>query len=254
MTAKVYFIGAGPGDPELLTIKAKRIMEQADVIIYADSLVSPEICGYARPGAEIHRSASLTLEEITDIIVKAVGEGKTVARLHSGDPGIYGAIREQMMVLDDHGIEYEVVPGVSSLFAAAAALKSELTVPELSQTVIITRLEGRTPVPEREALRRLAAHQATMAIFLSASMVAEVVAELTAGGYPPGTPAAVVYRASWEDEIVLRATLDTLAESVKAAGITKQAIILVGEFLEAKKTATHSQLYDGSFKHGYRQK
>ncbi|MBI2979988.1 MAG: precorrin-4 C(11)-methyltransferase [Chloroflexi bacterium] len=253
MSVKVYFIGCGPGDPELLTIKAKKMIEQADVIIYADSLIRPEICGYARPGAEIHRSAPLTLEEITNIIVKAVREGRMVARLHSGDPAIYGAMQEQMMVLNDHGIEYQVVPGVSSLFAAAAALKSELTVPELSQTVIITRREGRTPVPEREALRSLAAHRSTMAIFLSASMVEEVVAELLAGGYQPGAPAAVVYRASWEDEIVLRATLDTLAESVKSAGITKQAIILVGEFLEAKKKTARSKLYDGSFRHGYRQ-
>ena len=253
MSVKVYFIGSGPGDPELLTIKAKNIIEQADVIIYADSLVSPEICGYARQRAEIHQSASLTLEGITDIILKAVREGRMVARLHSGDPGIYGATQEQMMALDEHGIEYEVVPGFSSLFAAAAVLKTELTVPELSQTVIITRMEGRTPVPEREVLRRLAAHQSTMAIFLSASMIEDVVAELLAGGYPPATAAAVVYRASWEDEIVLRGTLDTLAESVKAAGITKHAIILVGEVLNSKKKAARSKLYDGSFKHGYRQ-
>ncbi|MDP2730466.1 MAG: precorrin-4 C(11)-methyltransferase [Dehalococcoidales bacterium] len=252
MSVKVYFIGCGPGDPELLTIKAKKMIEQADVIIYADSLISPEICGYARQGAEIHQSASLTLEEITDIIVKAVREGRMVARLHSGDPGIYGATQEQMMALDNHGIEYEVVPGVSSLFASAAVLKAELTVPEHSQTVIITRIEGRTPVPEREALRKLAAHRSTMAIFLSVSMIDKVVAELRAGGYQPDTPAAVVYRASWEDEIVLRATLDTIVERVKAAGIAKQAIIFVGEFLSSKEKATRSKLYDESFKHGYR--
>lgn len=252
MSVKVYFIGSGPGDPELLTIRAKKIIEQADVIIYADSLVSPEICGYARQGAEIHRSASLTLEEITDIILNAVRDGKTVARLHSGDPSIYGATQEQMMALDKHGVEYEVVPGVSSIFASAAVLKTELTVPELSQTVIITRIDGRTPVPEREALRKLAAHQSTMAIFLSASMVEEVVAELLAGGYQPGVPAAVVYRASWEDEIVLRATLDTLVEHVKEAGITKHAIIFVGEFLNSKEKTARSKLYDGDFKHGYR--
>ncbi len=253
MAGKVYFIGSGPGDPELLTIKAKRIVEQADVIVYADSLISPQICSYARQGAEIHRSSSLTLKEIMDIILAAVGEGKLVARLHSGDPAIYGATREQMTALDDQGIAYEVIPGVSSLFASAAALRAELTVPELSQTVIITRMEGRTPVPEREALQRLAAHQSTMAIFLSASMMENVVAELLLGGYQPGTPAAVVYRASWEDEIVVRATLDTIAERVKAAGITKHAIIFVGEFLSSGKKGARSKLYDGSFKHGYRQ-
>lgn len=253
MSGKVYFIGSGPGDPELLTIKAKKIIEQADVIIYADSLISPEICCHARQGAEIHRSSSLTLEKITDIILNAVREDKMVARLHSGDPGIYGATREQMMALDEHGIVYEVIPGVSSLFASAAVLKTELTVPELSQTVIITRMEGRTPVPEREVLHKLAAHQSTMAIFLSASMIKDVVAELLVGGYRPGTPAAVVYRVSWEDEIVLRATLDTIAERVKTAGITKHAIIFVGEFLNSAKQVARSKLYDGSFKHGSRQ-
>lgn len=250
---KVYFIGAGPGSPDLITLRAKRIIEQADVIIYADSLISSEICSYARQGAKIHRSASLTLDEITGLIVNAVREDKTVARLQSGDPAIFGATQEQMIALDRHGIEYEIVPGVSSLFASAAALKTELTVPEISQTVIITRIAGRTPVPEREALRDLATHQSTMAIFLSASMMPDVVAELIAGGYPPDTPAALVYRASWEDERILHATLDTLAERVKAARITRHAIIFVGKFLNSKEANPHSRLYDGSFKHGYRQ-
>jgi len=252
MAVQVYFIGAGPGDPELLTIRAKNIIERADVIIYADSLINPEVCSYAREGAEIHRSASLTLEEITEIILNSVKQGKMVARLNSGDPSLYGAIQEQMATLDKRGIEYEIVPGVSSLFAAAAALRAELTVPELSQTVIVTRIEGRTPVPTTESLRSLAAHQSTMAIFLSASMVEEVVAELLAGGYHPGTPAAVVYRASWKDETVLRTTLSNLVERVKASGIRKQALILVGGFLNSKKTGSRSKLYDKNFKHEYR--
>ncbi len=253
MPVQVYFVGAGPGDPELLTIKAKKVIERADVIIYADSLINPEVCAYARSGAEIHRSASLTLEEITEIMVNAVSQHKVVARLHTGDPSIYGAIAEQMAALDRRGVEYEIIPGVSSLSAAAAALKSELTVPELSQTVIITRREGRTPVPAKEKLSRLAEHQSSMAIFLSASMIEEVVAELLAGGYSPETPAAVVYRASWQDEIVLRGTLTDITERVKASGIRKQAIILVGDFLAAKAGLTHSKLYDRNFKHEYRQ-
>ncbi|MDP2916396.1 MAG: precorrin-4 C(11)-methyltransferase [Dehalococcoidia bacterium] len=252
MAVQVYFIGAGPGDTELLTIKAKNIIERADVIIYADSLVSPEVCKFARDGAEIHKSASLSLEETTDIIVSAVKQGKTVARLQSGDPAIYGAIREQMALLDEKGIEYQIIPGVSSLFAAAASLKAELTVPERAQTVIITRMDGRTPVPATENLRSLAAHRATMALFLSASLVEEVVSELIQGGYDPGTPAAVVYRASWEDELVIRTTLGDLSERVRESGIKKQALILVGKFLEHPGKGLRSKLYDKKFKHEYR--
>ncbi|MDP2731175.1 MAG: precorrin-4 C(11)-methyltransferase [Dehalococcoidales bacterium] len=252
MAAKVYFIGAGPGAPDLITLRAKKIIEGADVIIYADSLISPELCRYAREGAEIHRSSPLSLEEITDIILSAVRENKKVARLHSGDPSIFGATQEQMALLDEQSIEYEIVPGVSSLFAAAAALKTGLTIPELTQTVIITRMEGITPVPEGEALSKLAVHRSTLAIFLSASMIDKVVAELLAGGYPPDTPAAVVCRASWEDETILVANLDSLAEQVRAAGITRQAIILVGEFLNSRAENRRSKLYDKSFKHGYR--
>ncbi len=249
MAVQVYFIGAGPGDPELLTIRAKKIIGRADVIIYADSLVDPEVCSSARKEAEIYTSASLSLEEITEIIVSAVRQGKVVARLQSGDPGIYGAIQEQMSALDDKGIAYEIVPGVSSLFAAAAALKTELTVPELSQTVIITRMEGKTPVPELESLKNLAAHHASMAIFLSASLAEEVVAELLSAGYPPDTPAAVVYRATWPDELVLRTTLKKLAQRVKASGIQKQALILVGDFLNSRGKGRRSRLYDRGYKH-----
>ena len=243
MAVQVYFIGAGPGDPQLLTIRAKNIIERADVIIYADSLINPEVCSSAGKGAKIYPSASLSLEEITEIIVNAVKQGKIVARLQSGDPSIYGAIQEQMAALDEKGIAYEIIPGVSSLFAAAASLKTELTVPELSQTVIITRMEGKTPVPASENLKSLAVHQASMAIFLSASLIEEVVAELLAAGYHPDTPAAVVYRATWPDELMLRATLKNLVERVKASGIRKQSLILVGAFLDSKGKRRRSRLY-----------
>jgi precorrin-4/cobalt-precorrin-4 C11-methyltransferase len=252
MTVHVYFIGAGPGDPELLTIKARKIIEQADVVIYADSLVNPEILSYARENAEIHGSASLCLEEITGIIIDAVKQGKLVARLQSGDPGIYGAIQEQMEVLDKNGIEYEIIPGVSSLFAAAAALKKELTVPDRSQTVIITRMEGRTPVPDSESIKSLAAHGSSIAIFLSISMIDKVVAELLAGGYSPDTPAAMVYRVGWPDQRLLRTDLKDIVADVKEAGIKKHALILVGNFLDTGNKELHSRLYDREFKHEYR--
>lgn len=252
MAVQVYFIGAGPGDPELLTVKAKRIIEVADVIVYADSLINPEICLLTREGAEIHPSASLCLEEITGIIIDAVSQGKLVARLQSGDPGIYGATGEQMAILDEKGIEYEVIPGVSSLFAAAAALKTELTVPDVSQTVIITRMEGRTPVPDSESLRDLAAHHCSMAIFLSVCMIDEVVKELLTGGYRCDTPAAVIYRVSWTDEHILRTTLENMADRVKDAGLKKHALILVGDFLEGSYKTTRSKLYNRGFKHEYR--
>lgn len=252
MPADVYFIGAGPGDPDLITVKGKHIIDRADVIIYADSLVSPQVCAGARPDAEIHKSSSMTLEEMTTIMVDAVGKGKSVARLHTGDPAIFGAIQEQMIALDRHGIRYEIIPGVSSLFAAAAALKTELTIPGLTQTVIVTRMGGKTPVPEAEDLRKLAAHQSSMAIFLSASLAGEVASELIAGGYRPETPVAVVYQASWENEKVLRCTVETLAARITSADITKHAIILVGEFLNSRETDPRSRLYHQDFRHGYR--
>ena len=254
MAIQVYFIGAGPGDPELITIKGRRIIEQAEVIIYADSLIDHQVCSFARSDAEIHKSASLTLDETTEIIIGAVKRGKTVARLQSGDPSIYGAIGEQMALLEKHGIECQVIPGVSSLFAASAALKTELTIPNISQTVIITRMEGRTPVPDGEKLRSLATHQATLAIFLSMGMMEKVVQELLEGGYTKETPAAVVYRASWEDEIVIRATLEDITEKVKARGIDRQALILVGNALDPAEQGHRSQLYSEHFSHGYRER
>ena len=234
MRGKVYFIGAGPGDPELLTLKAKKIIERADVIIYADSLVDPRICSFAKKDAEIRGSSDLSLEEIVGIMEKAAREGKIVARLQSGDPFIYGALWEQMKALEERGIDYEIIPGVSSLSAACATLKVELTVPGVSQTVILTRKGGRTPVPEREDLKSLAAHRASMAVFLSVSRLEEIAGELVAGGYPPETPAAVVYRASWEDEKVILGTLEDIAPKVKELGIRRQALILVGEALSPR--------------------
>lgn len=251
----VYFLGAGPGALDLLTVRAERILQRADLILYADSLVDPEIAGLAKPGARVVGSAGMALPEIVGRMVGAARAGQLVARVHSGDPSLYGAIREQMVALAAEGIEYAVVPGVSSVFAAAAALGVELTVPEVSQTVILTRAEGRTPVPEGQKLRDLARHGATLAIYLSVGMVEKVVAELLEGGYPPSTPAAVVYRASRPDQRVLRGTLAEMAETVRASGIDRQALILVGDALkpvDGGEASAVSKLYDPAFGHGYR--
>lgn len=248
---RVYFIGAGPGDPELLTVKAARIIALADVIIYAGSLVNREVLRHAKETARIYDSAVLTLEEIIAIVEKAVAEGKTVARLQSGDPGLYGAIGEQMELLAQRGIAYEVIPGVSSFAAAAALLKREYTLPEVSQTVIITRLAGRTGVPEKEELSALAAHRASMCIFLSVHLIDRVVAELRKG-YPPQTPVAVVARASWPDARVVRGTLENIARLVKDEKIERTALILVGDFLDT--AGKRSQLYAPDFAHSYRGK
>jgi precorrin-4/cobalt-precorrin-4 C11-methyltransferase len=250
MQGKVVFIGAGPGDPELLTIKAFRVIEEADVIIYAGSLVNPEVIGYAKSDALIYNSAELNLDEIVDIMEKSVLEGKLVARVHTGDPAIYGAIAEQMQYLKEKNISYEIIPGVSSLFATAAALEAELTQPEVSQTVIITRPSGRTPKPEREAIFRLAEHQATMCIFLGVHMIGKVVSELLTF-YDVETPVAVVQKASWEDEKIVRGTLTDIVEKVQDAGIEKTAIIVVGDVLGTSRV-TPSKLYDSHFSHEYR--
>ena len=249
---QVYFIGAGPGDPDLITVKGMKVLGQARVVIYADSLVNPEVLKFAQSGAEIHKSAAMNLDETTAVIVKAAAEGKLVARLQTGEPSLYGAIGEQMAELDKLGIDYAVIPGVSSLFASAAALKTELTIPEVSQTVVITRLAGRTPVPENEALHRLAGNGGTLAVFLSSGMVPEVVVELIKGGRVAETPAAVVYRASWPEETVIRTTVGGLEEAMSKAGITRQALIIIGEVLAAKDKGMISKLYDKEFSHGYR--
>ncbi len=246
----VYFVGAGPGDPDLLTLKGRRLLDQADLIIFAGSLVNPALLTGVR--AEIHDSAALTLQEIVALMIDAHRQGRRVVRLHTGDPAIFGAIREQMVKLDSEGIPYEVVPGVSSMAAAAAALKAELTLPELSQTVIITRQAGRTPVPEGENLASLASHQATMMIFLSAGLITQVVTDLLAGGYPASTPVAVVAKASWPEEQIIRGDLASIGQRVKEAGIIKTAIIAVGRVFGHGELQAVSKLYDAEFAHGFR--
>ncbi len=245
----VIFLGAGPGDPDLITVKGRRLLDEADVIVYAGSLVNPALLEGVN--AEVHDSAGLDLDGIMAIMVEAVRAGKKVVRLHTGDPTIYGAIREQMHRLDRENIGYEVVPGVSSALAAAAAVKAELTVPELTQTVIFTRQAGRTPVPERESLRNLAAIQGSMCIFLSVSMMEQVVGELLAGGYPPATPVAVVEKATWPEERIVRGTLVDIAGRIQASAIRKTAMILVGQAL-GKNDERVSKLYDAAFSHEYR--
>jgi len=245
----VHFVGAGPGDPELITVKGRRLIEEADCVIYAGSLVQERVAAYSRPGVEIFDSASMHLDEITGIMVDRARAGKKVVRVHTGDPSLYGAMREQAAVLEAEGVDYEVVPGVSSAFASAAALKRELTVPGVTQTVIFTRLAGRTPVPEAESLKSLSTHKATMCVFLSAAMIDKVVEELSEG-YAPETPAAVVYRASWDDELVITGTLADIAGKVRAASITRHAMIIVGKAIGEDGVA--SKLYDSAFKHGFR--
>lgn len=247
----VYFVGAGPGDPELLTLKAKRAIEGADVIVHAGSLVNPEILDYAREEAELYDSSGMVLEEIVKVMSKSANEGKTVVRLHSGDPSIYGAIGEQIRRLDELGVEYRIIPGVSSFLAAAASLGREYTLPGVSQTVIVTRMEGRTEVPGGEKLADLAKHRASMCIFLSAHLMEEVAKELKKG-YPGETPAAIVYKASGVDEKILPTTVKGLFETAKEAGITKTALVLVGKFLESK--GEDSRLYNKEFHHGFRGK
>ena len=248
---QVYIVGAGAGDPELITVKGQKLLQKADVIIYAGSLVNPALLDFAKEGAEIHDSASMTLPEVIETIEKAVAKDLMVVRLHTGDPSIYGAIQEQMDALKKKGIDFEVVPGVSSFLATAAALKQEYTLPGISQTVIITRNEGRTPVPEQEKLRSLAAHQATMCIFLSITMLADVVKELIEGGYAPDTPIAIVQRASWPEQKIVRATLETIVEEIADKGIDRTAMIVVSRCLGADYEL--SRLYAPEFSHMFRE-
>ena len=227
----VHFVGAGSGAVDLITVRGAELLKKADVIIYAGSLVNPELLNYAKEGCEIHNSAYMTLDEVIAEIEKAEKAGKMTVRLHTGDPCVYGAIKEQMDRLTPMGIDYDVVPGVSSFCGAAAALKAEYTLPNVSQSVIITRMEGRTPVPERENIRSMAAHQCSMVIFLSTGLLEELSKELIAGGYSADTKAALVYKATWPDEKVFRCTIGTLAETAKKNNITKTALTVVGEFL-----------------------
>ncbi|MDG4476712.1 precorrin-4 C(11)-methyltransferase [Thiovibrio frasassiensis] len=246
----VFFVGAGPGDPELITVKGQRLLREADCIVYTGSLVPEALLVGVK--AEVHNSAGLNLDEVMALVISAQQNGKRVVRLHTGDPSIYGAINEQIARLLAAKISFQVVPGVSSTVATAAALATELTLPEVSQTVIITRRAGRTPVPEQESLASLASHQATMLILLSIGMIKEVVADLLSGGYPQDTPVAVVEKVSWPEERVLRGTLATIAAQVTEAGITKTAIIAVGKVLASAPPPALSKLYDRHFSHGYR--
>ncbi len=284
----VYFVGAGPGAPDLITVRGQELIRRADVIIYAGSLVNPALLLEAKPECELYDSSRMTLEEVIAVVERAMrnkpevlqndagkmppdrraGQGEAagngrigqdgmageetpvIVRLHTGDPSLFGAIREQMAELDRLGIPYEVCPGVSSFSGAAAALKMEYTLPEVSQTVILTRMEGRTPVPEREKLSALAAHQATMVLFLSAGLAGQVKQELVQGGYAPETPVAVVYKATWPDEKILRTTLERLPQDMEAAGIRKTALIIVGRVLGEE--FARSRLYDGSFETEFR--
>ena len=242
----VHFVGAGSGAADLITVRGAKLLGEADVVIYAGSLVNPALLDYTKEGCEIHDSAKLTLEEVIALIEKAEAEGKTTVRLHTGDSSIYGAVREQFDELEKRDIVYDVCPGVSAFCGAASALRAEYTLPDVSQTVIITRMEGRTPVPEKEKLASLAAHGATMVIFLSIGLVDKVQQALLAGGaYTPDTPAAVVYKATWPEEKTVRCTVGTLAESVHAAGITKTALIVAGGFLG--RNYERSKLYDPAF-------
>jgi precorrin-4/cobalt-precorrin-4 C11-methyltransferase len=252
---KVLFVGAGPGDPELITVRGLKALQQAEVVVYAGSLVNRALLAECPKECEIHDSAPLTLDEVVDILFGAAAAGKRVVRLHTGDPSVYGAIQEQMAALDERGIAFGLVPGVTAAFAAAASLRQELTLPGVSQTVVLTRVEGRTPVPEHEKLRRIAALGATCCIYLSVGMIEKVVEELLAGGvYSAATPAAVVTRAGWEDETVVEGTLADIADKVAAAGISRQAVILVGDVLNARKKGVpeKSKLYDPGFSHGFR--
>lgn len=246
----VHIVGAGPGDPELITVKGQRYLQAADVIIYAGSLVNPALLKICKIDAAIYNSATMTLAEVVAVIEKAEQEGKMTVRLHTGDPAVYGAIQEQMDAFTKKGIAYDVVPGVSSCFAAAAALKQEYTLPGISQTVIITRNEGRTPVPEMEKLRKLASHQATMCIYLSITMLDKVVAELIAGGYADDTPIAIVQKASWPEEKIVRGTLATIVNDIADKGIDRTAMIVVSRCLGADYEL--SRLYAPEFTHMFR--
>lgn len=246
----VYFIGAGPGDPELLTIKGKKIIDSADVIIYAGSLVNREVLKDIKSGAKVYNSATMHLEEVIEVMKEAEKKNLMTARVHTGDPAIFGAHREQMDALEREGIEFCVIPGVSSFVAAAAALKKEYTLPEVTQSIILTRMEGRTPMPEKESIEAFAKHQATMVIFLSANRIEELVEQLQTS-YPVDTPIALVYKASWPEEKIIQGNLGNIAELVRKENITKTGLIVVGRFLGDQYAL--SKLYDKHFSHEYRE-
>lgn len=247
----IHFIGAGPGAPDLITLRGAKLLGQADVIIYAGSLVNPALLEYKKADCAVWDSAAMTLEDVVAVMAATEEKGGDTVRLHTGDPSLYGAIREQMDLLDTMGLSYDVTPGVSSFSGAAAALQAEYTLPDVSQSVIITRMAGRTPVPEGERLSKLASHGATMVLFLSTGLLEEVERELMEGGYAPETPAAIVYKATWPEERVYRCTVSTLAQTARENKVTKTALITVGGFLGSDYE--RSKLYDPGFTHGYRE-
>ena len=248
----VHFVGAGPGSPDLITVRGKQYLEEADVIIYAGSLVNPQLLEYSKDVCTIHNSAKMTLEEVLDVIFAAEEKGLTTVRLHTGDPSLYGAIREQMDVLEEKNIAFDYCPGVSSFCGAASALNLEYTLPDVSQSVIITRMEGRTPVPEKESIQSFAAHQATMVVFLSTGMLEELSRRLIEGGYTADTPAAIVYKATWEDEKKFVCTVGTLAQTAKENHITKTALMIIGDCVNAAHY-DRSKLYDPGFTTEFRE-
>ena len=242
----IHFVGAGSGAADLITLRGKKFLEEADVVIYAGSLVNPQLLEYTKQSCNIYNSAKMTLEEVLEVMTGAEEEGKTTVRLHTGDPCLYGAIREQMDVLDERGIAYDYCPGVSSFCGAASALNLEYTLPNVSQSVIITRMAGRTPVPEKESIESFAAHHATMVVFLSTGLLEELSKRLIEGGYEPDTPAAIVYKATWEDEKSFVCTVETLAQTAKENGITKTALMIIGDAV-AHNSYERSKLYDPGF-------
>ena len=247
----VHFVGAGSGAVDLITVRGAKLLGEADVVIYAGSLVNPELLNYCKEGCEIHNSATMTLEEVIAVIKKAENAQKTTVRLHTGDSSIYGAVREQFDELIELGIEYDVCPGVSSFCGAAASLKTEYTLPDVSQTIIITRTAGRTPVPERQSIASLAAHQVTMVLFLSTKLTEKLQSELLEGGYPGNTPVAVVYKATWPEEKIFRCTVDTLHKTVSENGLTKTSLIIVGNCMGDQYL--RSMLYHPTFTTEYRE-
>ena len=247
----IHFVGAGSGAPDLITIRGKQLIETADILIYAGSLVTPELLLYAGPDCKIYNSAEMTLEEVFKVMEEGEQAGKDTVRLHTGDPCLYGAVREQMDLLDEKGLPYDYCPGVSSFCGAASALNLEYTLPDVSQSVLITRMAGRTPVPERESIASFAAHQATMVIFLSTGMLKELSEKLVEGGYAEETPAAIVYKATWEDEQTFLCTVSTLFQTAEEHGITKTALIIVGDVV-SHHHYQRSKLYDPEFTTGYR--
>ena len=247
----VHFVGAGSGAVDLITVRGAKLLGEADVVIYAGSLVNPELLNYCKEDCEIHNSATMTLEEVIAVIKEAEAARKTTVRLHTGDSSIYGAVREQFDELIELGIEYDICPGVSSFCGAAASLKTEYTLPDVSQTVIITRTAGRTPVPERQSIASLAAHQATMVLFLSTKLTEKLQSELLEGGYPGNTPVAVVYKATWPEEKIFRCTVDTLHKTVSENGLTKTSLIIVGNCMGDQYL--RSMLYHPTFTTEYRE-